>query len=120
MAATSGAGYSLALVGKCGPKTIFQSIRRADSHVLIGVLAQDVCDDFNRGEGFVVTRVQAARDDTGGPYRDVPLTEQVELLQDLKYRHLLCSFVERDEENEEKEDTPAQNAFTVLMANDFY
>ena len=84
-------GYSMAVVGKCGPKTLFQTIRRAESHVLVGNLAQQLCDEFKKNDKYVVIRVKACKDDShsGGPYMDIPLVETVQTLQDLSYRSLL-------------------------------
>ena len=50
------AGYSLSLVGKYGVKSIFQSIKRAESHILVGDFVQNVCDEFC--QGYVVARVR--------------------------------------------------------------
>ena len=50
------AGYSLLLVGKYGVKSIFQSIKRAESHILVGDFVQNVCDEFC--QGYVVVEVQ--------------------------------------------------------------
>ena len=69
------ADYSLSLVAKYGVKSIFQSIKRAESHILVGDFVQNVCDEFC--QGYVVARVRAAREETaGGPFMDVALTEQ--------------------------------------------
>ena len=77
MAAT---GYSLSLVGKYGVKSIFQSIKRAESHTLVGDFVQNVCDQFC--QGYFVARVRAAREEmAGGPFMDVALTEQIQTLQ---------------------------------------
>ena len=93
------AGYSLSLVGKYGVKSIFQSIKRAESHILVGDFVQNMCDEFCRG--YVVARVRAAREETaGGPFMDVALTEQIQTLQDLNFRHLLCTFETTEEEDE--------------------
>ena len=82
------AGYSLSLVGKYGVKSIFQSIKRAESHILVGDFVQNVCDEFC--QGYVVARVLAAREETaGGPFMDVALTEQIQTLQDLNFRSFL-------------------------------
>ena len=90
------AGYSLSLVGKYGVKSIFQSIKRAESHILVGDFVQNVCDEFC--QGYVVARVWAAREETaGGPFMDVALTEQIQTLQDLNFRHLLCTFETTEE-----------------------
>ena len=48
------AGYSLSLVGKYGVKSIFQSIKRAESHILVGGFVQNVCDEFC--QGYVVAQ----------------------------------------------------------------
>ena len=75
------AGYSLSLVGKYGGKSIFQSIKRAESHILVGDFVQNVCDEFC--QGYVVARVRAAKEETAcGPFMDVALTEQIQTLQD--------------------------------------
>ena len=83
------AGYSLSLVRKYGVKSIFQSIKSAESHILVGDFVQNMCDEFC--QGYVVARVRAAREETAGsPFMDVALTEQIQTLQDLNFRHLLC------------------------------
>ena len=108
-------GYSLSLVGKSGVKTIFQAIRRANLPDLVGDVVQRICDEFCNG--YVVTRVRAAREETGGgPFMDVGLLETVQTLQDLKLRHLMCTFETIDEQGENVQG-PAQKAFAVLMEN---
>ena len=93
------AGYSLSLVGKYGVKSIFQCIKHAESHILRGDFVQNVCDKFC--QGYVVARVRAAREETAsGPFMDVALTEQIPTLQDLNFRHLLCTFETTEEEGE--------------------
>ena len=52
MAAT---GYSPSLVGKYGVKSIYQSIKRAESHIFMGDFVKNVCDEFY--QGYVVARV---------------------------------------------------------------
>ena len=48
---------------------------------------------------YVVARVRAAREEmAGGPFMDVALTEQIQTLQDLNFRHLLCTFETTEEE----------------------
>ena len=82
------AGYLLSLVGKYGVKSIFQSIKCTESHILVTDFVQNVYDEFC--QGYVVARVWAAREETaGGPFMDVALTEQIQMLQDLNF----CVFV---------------------------
>ena len=100
------AGYSLfLLVGKYGVKSIFQSIKCAESHIFVGDFVQNVCDEFC--QGYVVARVQAAREEkAGGPFMDIALTEQIQMLQDLNFHHLLCTFETTKERRRWKDTRP--------------
>lgn len=104
--------YSLTMLGKCGPKVLFDSVKRADPHALVGTVAQEVCDLFQPDGGYVVIRVQASRDDTGGPFRDIALVDPVSTLDDLKYRNLVCSFDATIPVRREP-----VNIFTAMMEN---
>ena len=103
--------YSVSVKGKVGPKLLFSILRRIDLTLAIGELAQQFVDEFSDDEcKYVVSSIKVGNLESG-PYKDVLLTEQSVILQDMGYRYMMCIYQKIEEEVNEP-----VNAFTVLMS----
>ena len=103
--------YSVSVTGKVGPKVLFSVLRRVDLTLVVGELAQQLVDEFSDNEcKYVVSSIKVGNSESG-PYKDVLLTEQSVILQDMGYRYMMCIHHKIEEEVNEP-----VNAFTVLMS----
>ena len=71
------------VTGKVGPKLLFSVLRRVDLILAVGELAQRLVDEFSDDEcKYVVSSIKVGNSESG-PYKDVLLTEQSVILQDM-------------------------------------
>ena len=81
--------YSVSVTGKAGPKLLFSELRRVDLTLAVGELAQQLVDEFSDDEcKYVVSSIKVGNLESG-PYKDVLLTEQSVILQDMGYIHTI-------------------------------
>ena len=92
--------YSVSVTGKVGPKLLFSVLRRVDLTLAVGELAQQLVDEFSDDEcKYVVSSIKVGNSKSG-PYKDVLLTEQSVILQDMGYRYMMCIYHKIEEVNE--------------------
>ena len=99
MAAPGVGTYSVSIRGKCVTNIVFDRLIRINLTLELGNIAQN-CVDVK--DHYKIIRIQAAKEETG-PYKDVNVDEPAQILSDLGYRFLLCSFADDPDQTGKKQ-----------------